>query len=571
MTSLDIRNLALVVLLVCGLQGACRSRFTTSEAEDHRAPAHPWFVEEANSAGIDFVYKSGFESRHLFPEIMGGGVALGDFDGDLDLDIYFVQGGSLLRPTSDASRNQLYRNDGSGRFQNVSRTSGADVSGYGMGVATGDYDRDGDIDLYVTNVGRNTLLRNDGNLRFTDITEAAGVGHAGWSTGAAFVDVDRDGLLDIFVVNYIRWSAAGEIDCYSASGVETYCSPNSYDSPAPDALYLNRGGGRFEDVSHRIGLSTTFGNGLGIVASDFDDDGFMDIFVANDQTPNQLWHNQNGTSLVDIAVSSGCAVDPMGKARAGMGTTSADMDGDLDLDLLVVNLQAQSDSFFRNEGSYFIEDTAAVGLALVSRPFTRFGVGVLDFDNDGRFDLYQANGRVTLPEVLPSPGQDPYAEINLLYRGVDSGRFQVLEKNGGIEPPLHHTSRGTAFGDVDNDGAIDIIVVNRDGPIYYLRNLAGRDRDWIGFRILDEHGSDALGAKVYLQTPTRTIRRDVRTASSYLAASDPRIHVGLEDESSLVDVEVVWPDGVRESFGPQARNRYTTLVRTRTSGGTGEG
>ena len=430
-----------------------------------------------------------------------------------------------------------------------------------MGATVGDYDGDGDADLYLTNLGSNVLLQNDGTGRFTDVTEAAGVADPGWGTSAAFVDFDRDGRLDLFVANYVHWSLDRELDCFDRSGAPDYCSPVSYNSPAPDVLYRNLGDGRFEDVSMEFGIRSVFGNGLGVAVVDFDDDGYADIFVANDQTPNQLWHNLEGKAFADVAVLTGCAVSQTGQAKAGMGVDAADVDGDLDLDLLVVNLHAQTDSFFRNQGEYFSEETALVGLGSVSRPFTRFGVGLKDFDNDGWLDLYQANGRVTLPERASQTGSDPFAEPNTLLRGVAPGGFQLVEPSGGTVEPLVHTSRAAAFGDLDNDGDVDGVVVNRNGPTYLLANRAAGDANWIGLEVLDDAGGPALGARVILDTPSGSIRRDVRVTYSYLASHDPRILVGLGEETIVSQVSVRWPDGRHQDFGPQPINRYSKLRR----------
>ena len=280
----------------------------------------PWFEERAVESGLVFEHESGHADKHLFPEVMGGGVALFDMDMDGDLDVYLVQSGTLAPASTDASTNRLFENDGSGRFTDVTAGSGAGDRGYGMGVTAGDYDGDADPDLYVTNVGRDTLLRNDGAGRFEDVTAAAGLGNDSWGTSAAFVDYDRDGDLDLFVCNYVAWTLGGEVACVGLRGQPDYCSPNSYNAPQPDRLYENGGDGTFTEVSAEAGIRSAFGNGLGVVCGDFDGDGWADIFVANDQMPNQLWHNEGDGTFVDVAMDVGCAVDSNGKAKAGMGT-----------------------------------------------------------------------------------------------------------------------------------------------------------------------------------------------------------------------------------------------------------
>ncbi len=525
------------------------------------APAAPppeaWFREEAQPAGLVFRHDSGHRGRFLFPECVCGGAALFDMDGDGDLDAYLVQSGELLAEPARRPGNRLYRNRGDGTFEDVTEGSGADDRGYGVGVTSGDYDNDGDADLYVTNLGPDALLRNEGGGRFSDVTAAAGAGDPGWGVSAAFLDYDADGDLDLFVTNYINWIPEGERDCYSL-GKPDYCEPTGYQAPARDSLYRNNGDGTFTDVSEAAGLSTAFGNGMGVVCGDFDGDGALDIFVANDQMENQLWINRGDGSFQDRAALAGVAVDRDGLVKAGMGCDAADIDDDGDLDLLVVNLYSQSDSLFRNEGKYFSDQTDVAGLAWASRPFTRFGLGFADFNNDGRLDIFQANGRVR--RLSETWSADPYAEPQVLLAGTEGGRFLPVA-DGGTSPPLVATSRGAAFGDLDGDGRVDILLASRDGPAHLLRNVAPGAGNWIMFRVLEEHGRDALGASVTLSVNGRRLRRDVRTAYSYGAANDPRVHVGLGGATIAGGVEVRWVDGAIESFGDFPAGRIVTLRR----------
>jgi enediyne biosynthesis protein E4 len=442
----------------------------------------------------------------------------------------------------------------------VSDASGiAGVAGYGMGVAIGDYDNDGHPDIYVTNFGANVLLRNDGRGRFTDVTAAAGVAASGWSTSATFVDVDADGHLDLFVTRYLDWSVQAERECYSLTGIVDYCAPRNYDAPTTDLLFRNNGDGTFTDVSRAAGIGAAVGNGLGVVADDFDGDGLVDLFVANDATPNHLWRNLGGWRFEEVAMLSGVAIDQDGAPKAGMGVHAADPADRGRNDLLVVNLDTESDSYYRNEGRFFVDATSAVGLRVVSRRFTRFGVAMLDFDNDGLLDLYEASGRVGLQSETFS--EDPYAEPNLLFRGVPGGGFEERLPRGGTAPTLVTTSRAAAFGDIDNDGGIDILVVNRDGPAHLLRNVASDRGHWLMLRVVDRHGRDALGATLQIAVGDRTIRRDVRSGYSYLAANDPRVHVGLGSVRQVDAVTVQWPDGARERFGPFEADRIVEVRR----------
>ena len=525
---------------------------------DPRPEGPVWFEDVAATAGVEFVCLSGHSGPFLFPEIVLGGAALLDHDGDGDLDVYLVQGGSITSPETNPP-NRLYRNDGDGSFTDVTAESGAGDTGYGIGAAAGDFDNDGDVDLYLTNLGPNTLLRNEGDGTFTDVTEASGSGDPGWGNSAAFLDHDHDGDLDLFVTNYINWTPATELTCYNNFGARDYCLPLNYNSPARDTLYRNDGDGTFTDVSQAAGLETAFGNGMGVAPGDYDGDGRIDVFVANDSMMNQLWINQGDGTFVDEALLRGCAIDEHGKAKAGMGVVPTDADDDGDLDLLVVNLFSQSDSFYRNDSGYFADRTAVKGLAMHSRPYTRFGVGLVDLDNDGWLDLYQANGDVVISaEPLTD---DPFAQPNLLLRGGPDGRLEPVSPRGGVSPELIHTSRAAAFGDLDNDGGVDVVVVNRDGPAYVLHNVVQHRGNWLLLRVLDEHGRDALGAEVTLGLGSRRLRRDVQPAYSYCAGNDARVHVGLGDASTADDVRVRWTDGGRESFGDLAAGRVVTLRR----------
>jgi hypothetical protein len=524
---------------------------TRSDAPPPTATSAPWFTEVSDMSGINFTWASGHHERFLMPEIIGGGVALLDIDGDGLLDIYFVQGGQL-DPDAPAAQesmlsNRMYRNTGDWSFEDVTESSETGDAGYGQGVATGDIDNDGDVDIYITNVGPNTLLLNDGTGVFTDVSAQAGVDHPGWGASASFLDANADGLLDLFVTNYVNWDAQTELECFSVTG-QDYCSPKNYDSPAIDVLYLNRGNGTFKDISRAAGITAATGNGLGIACVDFDGDGRIDIFVANDGMQDQLWHNRGDGTFEDIGLIAGCALDDEGKAKAGMGVTVSDADDDGDLDLLVCNLTGESDSFFRNEGSYFVDTTATVGLKSTSKPFTRFGIGWIDFDNDGYLDLYEANGRVLRTAV--DKNTDPYAQENMVYRGTSSGRFEPLTPRGGVAEPHSFTSRGAAFGDLDNDGFMDAVIVNRDAPATILRNTVGGDGHWVRFRVLDRNGRDALGSILTATIGQRQFTRPVLTSYSYMAAHDPRVHLGLGASSSVDELSIRWIDGVTERFGP---------------------
>ncbi|MFT7480385.1 MAG: hypothetical protein ACI80N_003694, partial [Gammaproteobacteria bacterium] len=340
------RTVGLVGVLTSGLIGCGGS----SEEAAPAASDAPWFTDVASASGITFSHTTGHRERYLMPETITGGAGFLDLDDDGDLDLYLVQGGDASDPEARELPNQLYENMGDGSFRDITHASGTGDTGYGMGVACGDYDNDGDTDIYVSNLGPNVLYRNDGAGHFEDVTEAAGVGDEHWGTSTAFLDYDRDGDLDLYVCNYVNWSMAIEQDCTASNGTKDYCSPTSYQVPTRDVLYRNDGDGSFSDVSVAAGLGQSFGNGLGLGCADFDGNGWIDIFVANDQTLDQLWMNQGDGTFLDEAVFMGCAVDENGLAKAGMGVAVADIDLDGDQDVMVCNIDAETDSLYLNQG-----------------------------------------------------------------------------------------------------------------------------------------------------------------------------------------------------------------------------
>ena len=504
----------------------------------------PWLVDQTADAGLAFTWISGHDGDFLMPEIVGGGVALLDYDGDGDLDVYFAQGGDLSTawddPAANPHINRLFRNDGKWSFTDVTETAGGGDGGYAMGVAVGDIDADGDPDLYITNAGRNTMLRNDGGV-FHDITEASGTGHGGWGASAAFFDADGDGDLDLYATNYLNWTPKTEVTCYSPLGGEDYCSPRNYLSPALDVFYRNRGDGTFEDATVPTGFNTASGTGLGVIHGDWNKDGHPDLFVANDGMPDLLWVAKGDGTWVESGVSMGCALDDEGKAKAGMGVDTTDIDDDGDLDIIVCNLIGESDSLFRNDGEYFVDITGRTGIRAKSKHNTRFGLGWIDFDNDGWLDLYEASGAVTRLSV--PEGVDPYAQEDMLLRGGPKLKFKPVQPRGGTDETISLTSRAAAFGDLDGDGGIDIVVVNRDAPANLYRNIAASRGNWVRLQILNEAGMPAIGAVVSGTTGKRTITRPVRRAYSYMASNEPTVHIGLGEAPAVEQVRVRWPDG----------------------------
>ncbi|MEZ4701274.1 MAG: CRTAC1 family protein [Rhodothermales bacterium] len=521
------------------------------------APSRPWFEDVARPSGIAFDHVRAVQPRFLFPEIMSGGAAWIDYDRDGDLDLYLVQGGEPDAARPRGPGNRLFRNDGAAGFADVTTEAGVGDTGYGMGAAVGDYDGDGDDDLYVTNVGPNVLYRNEGDGRFTDATAEAGVGHPGWGASAAFVDYDEDGRLDLYVVNYIHWSTGQELECASGGAGRDYCHPENYRAPATDVLYRNIGKGRFEDATPASGIGTVAANGLGVAPGDFNDDGRIDFYVANDGNPNQLWINQGDGTFVDRALRAGAAVNRQGMSEAGMGVVAVDIEADGDLDLFVTHLRDESNTLYRNDGGFFEDVSVSTGLASPSLPYTGFGLAMGDFDRDGWLDLFVGNGRVGRAGAVGR--EDPFAEPNQLFRGIGPGRFEELQPEGGVAPPLVATTRAVAMADYDNDGDLDLAIVNNQGPFHLLRNVTAPAGNWVGFDVRRADGQPAIGARVRVQAGGVARWRLVQRAGSYQASNDPRVLFGLGASTAIDSVSVLWPDGHREPFPPPVLGAYTVL------------
>ncbi|HMB54350.1 MAG TPA: VCBS repeat-containing protein, partial [Thermoanaerobaculia bacterium] len=428
------------------------------------APTTAYFAEAAADTGLDFVHWNGMTGGYYMAEVTGSGAALLDYDGDGDLDVYFVQGrllgpgksaGDAIFPTTlPTDRGRLYRNrlaeDGRLGFEDVSEEAVPPHTGYGMGVATGDYDGDGDPDLYLTHLGRNQLLRNEGDGTFRDVTDASGAGDDGWSVPAAFLDFDRDGDLDLFVGNYVDFPFDDPPVCNDFAGEQDYCGPDSF-APQADRLFENRGDGTFRDVTAERGLTGGFGPALGVVAADFDGDGWIDLYVANDQRPNNLWLNQGDGTLRDEALLAGAAMNAEGKAEASMGVDGGDFDGDGDLDLFMAHLVTETNTLYVNEGGgLFTDRSVEMGLAQPSKRFTGFGTSWLDYDNDGDLDLLVVNGEVDVIDELHRAGDPfPYEQPNQLFENLGDGRYREVTAEAGAPFQLSEVSRGALFGDLD--------------------------------------------------------------------------------------------------------------------------
>ena len=548
-------------LLGIGLLGG-KSIFASPLAH----PEIPLFRDIAADVGLAFHHFTGATGEYFMPEIMGSGVALFDYDNDGDLDVYLIQG-STFDPAQDPQQskfppppgwkpgNRLFRNllseTGKLQFVDVTEKAGVGHIGYGMGVAVGDYDNDGFQDLYVTNFGHNVLYHNNGDGTFTDVTEKAGVDDPRWSTGAAWVDYDGDGRPDLFVANYLDFTVKGNRQCFASTGERDYCTPKMY-QPVPARLFHNRGNGTFEDVTAAAGIGAAMGPGLGIVCADFNGDGWPDIYVANDGAAAHLWMNQKNGTFKERGALSGAALSPDGLPQAGMGVTAADFDGDGDEDIFKTNLTNEGSNLYVNEGSGNFRDAATeLGLFLPTFPYTGFGTECFDYDNDGRLDLFIANGAVNRIGSLRSTPY-PFGQPNLLFHNEGEGKkFRDVTAAAGLAFAISEVSRGAAFGDINNDGAVDIVVANNNGPVRLLLNQshAMNRNHWLLVSLQATQGNRfAMGAKVEIRQRTRILLRRAHTDSSYLSASDVRVHFGLGEDANIESLIVHWPSGHKEAW-----------------------
>ena len=505
------------------------------------------YVDVAGSSGISFQHDNAASPEKYLIETMGSGCGWIDYDQNGLLDLYLVNGASRRANTSKhALRSALYRNNGDGTFTDVTIKAGVDAEGlFGMGAAVGDYDNDGCPDLFVLGYGRCILFHNNGNGTFTDVTDRAGVGNIRkWGSSAAWFDYDNDGLLDLVIANYVDWSPEQNFWCGDKGpGLRSYCHPDVYRGQPP-TLYHNNGDGTFSDVSKRSGVGIRPGNGLGVVTFDYDNDGWQDIFITNDQMPNFLFHNNRDGTFREIGYSAGVAVGIDGQFEAGMGTDAADTTGSGRSDLIVTHLDQQLARLYQNVGEGYFEDaTFRSKISYATFHLSGFGTRFMDYDNDGARDLFMANGHV-LDNIQRYHAETTYAEPKLMFRNVGHGIFENVSDQLGPDFLLPRVSRGAAIGDFDNDGDLDIIISNNGQAPQLLRNDGGNANHWFQLLLIGTRSNrDAVGARVKVTAGDLVLYDEKKGGMSYQSAQDPRLHFGLGQHPTVEEVEIKWPSG----------------------------
>ncbi len=532
------------------------------------------FEDIAHSAGVRFVTENCPTPEKHQPETMTAGVALFDYDGDGLLDIYLVNGAEMpsLVKTGPKYYNRLFHNNGNGTFTDVTERAGVAGAGYGMGVAVGDYDNDGRPDLFLANVNGNQLFHNNGDGTFTDVTAKAGLGGAAhngrkmWSISAGWFDYNNDGLLDLFVSNYCQWDPQHEPACMGLNG-RGYCHPNSF-APLPNTLYRNNGDGTFTDVSEETGIAAVEGKGMGVVFADYDGDGFMDVFVANDNSPNRLFHNLGGTKFEEVGFQTGVAYNEDGNAIAGMGADFRDVNNDGLPDIWHTAIENETFPLFVNRGAgQFVNAGQTSRLAQITREMSGWSNGVADLDNDGWKDLFVARGNV-MDDIDAISRHFHYFEPNAVFRNLGNGQFADVSATAGADFIRPAPNRGLAYGDLDNDGRIDLVVTALGGPVRVFRNVTENHNHWIALRLAGTRSNRmGIGAQVRIVAGDGRAHYDEATTSTgYAASSDPRIHFGLGASATVREIEIRWPSGARQMVHDVRADRVLTIEEPQAGG-----
>jgi hypothetical protein len=515
---------------------------------DAAAPIPVTYVDVAAAAGIAFQHDNAASAEKYLIETMGSGCGWIDYDQNGLMDLYLVNGAATrLYTPKHRLQSALYRNNGDGTFSDVTAKAGVAAEGlFGMGVAVGDYDNDGFPDLFVLGYGRCILFHNNGDGTFTDVTAKAGVENsARWGSSAAWFDYDNDGRLDLVIANYVDWAPDNNFWCGDhGPGLRSYCHPDNYHGQAP-TLYHNNGDGTFTDVSVRSGVGAKPGNGLGVVTFDYDDDGWQDIFIANDSMPNFLFHNNHDGTFREVGYIAGVAVSMDGTSEAGMGVDAADASGNGRMDLIVTHLDSQLARFYQNMGGQVFDDaTLRSKISYATFHMSGFGTRFMDYDNDGWRDVFMADGHI-LDNIERYRGEVRYAEPKLMFRNTGRGIFENVSERLGADFVRPRVSRGAAIGDFDNDGDLDVLVNNNGEPAQLLRNDGGNANHWLEiFLIGTKSNRDGVGARVKLTAGDLTLYDQRKGGMSYQSAQDPRLHFGLGALGIVDALEIVWPSGV---------------------------
>jgi enediyne biosynthesis protein E4 len=520
------------------------------------------YTDVTASAGIHFKHNSGAFGKKYLPETMGNGGAFLDYDNDGWQDILIVNSTSWPDQKTGKTVMALYHNNKDGTFTDVTRQAGLAVETYGLGCAVGDYDNDGNVDIYITSVGPNHLFRNLGNGKFADLTGKAGVGDPGFSTSAAWFDYDKDGKLDLFVCNYVDWSIEKDQYCSLDGKNKSYCTPQAYKGQS-STLYRNRGNGTFENVTEKAGLQDPTSKSLGVALLDYDNDGWLDLFVANDTEPNKLYRNNHNGTFTDNAVAAGVAFSEAGTARAGMGVDAADYDQSGRQSLVIGNFTNESMSLYRNDGSGLFNDEAgASGIGKMSAQSLTFACFFFDYDLDGLLDIFAANGHVSDDISVVQPNVK-YAQPPHLFHNKGKSKFEEISPKLGRALQRAIVGRGAAYGDFDNDGDLDLLITANNGPARLLRNDNANQNDMLRLKLVGTASNrDGIGARVQLKSSKGPREFGmVKTGSSYLSQSELVLTFGLgkPEDDKILSLEITWPSGQRQSMGDIKPNQFLTV------------
>ena len=517
------------------------------------------FTDITESAGLRFTHNNGAFGAKYMPETFGSGVLWLDVDADGWQDLLFLNGTTWPERDAPETTAELYRNDGDGTFTNITAGSGLDIPLYGMGGAAADFDNDGHTDLYVTALGPNRLFKGLGNGTFRDVTTTADVGDPGFSTSALWFDFDRDGYLDLFVGNYVSWSPDTDLFCSLSGDVKSYCTPESYQGQS-GRLYRNRGDQTFEDVTDAAGVRAPSAKALGVTMLDFNDDGWMDLFVANDTQPDQLFENLRDSTFEDIGVLAGVAFSDAGVARAGMGVDSADYDRSGRADLVIGHFSTEMIALYHNEGNgLFIDEGPRSAIGRASLLTLTFGCFFFDFDLDGWLDIFAANGHVA-DDVERVQSQVTYAQRPQLFQNLESGRFEAIVPSPETALNTPQVARGAAYADLDNDGDLDVVVTANGGRARLLRNDGGNDNGMLRVRTIGTSSNrDGLGTRIEIVAGGETRWQMVKTGSSYLSQSELPLTFGLNGQSVVDTIRVSWPSGQVDSIEAINANQFITV------------